>query len=70
MSPQGGNETEIMLRARYSGYGGMKLDPMVIERDKIQNPNPFLKNQFVSPSHLVNCKRNLKKAVSNFKLFL
>ena len=31
-SPQGGNETEIMLRARYSGYGGMKLDPKVVEK--------------------------------------
>ena len=29
---QGGNETEIMLRARYSGYGGMKLDPKVVEK--------------------------------------
>ena len=31
-SPQGGNETEIMLRARYSGYGGMKIDPKVVEK--------------------------------------
>ena len=31
-APQGGNETEIMLRARYSGYGGMKLDPKVVEK--------------------------------------
>ena len=32
ITPQGGNETEIMLKARYSRYGGMKLDPKVVEK--------------------------------------
>ena len=31
-SLQGGNRIEIMLSGRLRGYGGMKLDPIVIEK--------------------------------------
>ena len=32
VSPQGGNRIEIMLSGRKRGYGGMKLDPIVVEK--------------------------------------
>ncbi len=31
-APQGGNRIEITLSGRKRGYGGMKLDPIVVEK--------------------------------------
>ena len=32
LSPLGGNRIEITLSGRKRGYGGMKLDPIVVEK--------------------------------------
>ena len=36
-TPQGGNRIEIVLSDHYRDYGGMKLDPIVVEKAENQN---------------------------------
>ena len=52
-APQGGNRIEIVLSEQYRDYGGMKLDPIVVEKSwksKSYNDGPFHKIPLKSQS--------------------